>query len=113
MFVPRALRLKGVKETQKPKTTETKAPEPATISDTNSKKETNVEAAHGTSVTSATPAKANTRGPRFNFAPITPEYMAQLATGVDLILTDYAHQEPEAAKWLRGRYRTVDGEDEC
>lgn len=117
MFVPRALRLKGVKEPQKPK-----KPQPAKSSAEHtaiSNDNPLVEAMKNTSMTSPTPhnepidPKAITRGPRFTTAPVTAEYIAQLAAGVELIFTDYAHQHPESVKWLQERYRAVDGEEKC
>jgi hypothetical protein len=57
--------------------------------------------------------KASTRGSNFTVRPITPEYIAQLATGVELIFSDYAHQEQERSRWLQERYRTVNGEGKC
>jgi len=57
--------------------------------------------------------KAVSRGPKFTVKPVTPEYIAQLAAGVELIFSDYAHQEEVRSKWLQERYRTVDGEQKC
>ncbi|KAF2639199.1 hypothetical protein P280DRAFT_56021 [Massarina eburnea CBS 473.64] len=88
MFVPRALRLKGVKEAQKPKPAIAKAPEPTSPHNDVAK-----------------------RGPRFQSAPVTTEYLGEIVAGVELIFTDYAHQEPTAAQWLQKRYRTVGGEE--
>ena len=56
---------------------------------------------------------ALTRGPRFTTKPVTPEYIAQLAAGIQLIFTDYAHQEKSRASWLKERYREIDGEQNC
>lgn len=53
------------------------------------------------------------RGPRFAVQSITPEYLDQLVTGVELIFSDYAHHEESRAEWLNQRYRTVDGEGKC
>ena len=61
----------------------------------------------------ASDTAAPTRGPRFTTKPVTPEYIAQLAAGIELIFTDYAHQEKERSRWLRDRYRTVDDEENC
>jgi hypothetical protein len=57
--------------------------------------------------------KAIKQGPRFTTKPITPEYVAQLAAGIGLIFSDYAHQEEERAAWLQEHYRSVDGEENC
>ncbi|KAF2689354.1 hypothetical protein K458DRAFT_384005 [Lentithecium fluviatile CBS 122367] len=115
MFVPRALRLKGVKESQK-----SKKEQPAQVAAQGaeiSSEDALVTAMQQTSTTS--PATLNeqvdpksvTRGPRFTTTPITPEYIAQLTAGIELIFTDYAHQNLASAKWLRERYRTVNGEE--
>ncbi|KAJ4335141.1 hypothetical protein N0V95_008983 [Ascochyta clinopodiicola] len=58
----------------------------------------------------ASGAAAPARGPRFTTRPVTPEYIAQLAAGIELIFTDYAHQEEERSRWLKNRYRAIDGE---
>lgn len=120
MFVPRALRLKGVREPQRPKATKARA-EPAADRLEISNQDTLVEAMERTRTSTASPApphepidpKATNRGPRFTSKPVTPEYLGQLAAGIELIFTDYAHQEKTRAKWLQSRYRTVDGEDNC
>jgi hypothetical protein len=115
MFVPRALRLKGVHEARRPKLSK---PPPADRSE-HSKDEALVDAMKGISTNSPTPQEAHietktvTRGPKFTVKPITPEYLAQLSAGVELIFTDYAHEEEVRAKWLLQRYRTVDGEEKC
>jgi hypothetical protein len=115
MFVPRALRLKGVKEPPRPKSSK---PPPVAKSEA-SKDDALVDAMEGISTNS--PASQDeqidpaviTRGPRFTTKPVTPEYTAQLAAGIDLIFSDYAHHDEERSKWLEHRYRTVDGEDHC
>jgi hypothetical protein len=116
MFVPRALRLKGVKEKPRPKIT--KAPSaPAASEDKHD--DALVEAMQNTSTKSPTyqpekiDPKAIKSGPRFTTKPITPEYIAQLAAGIELVFSDYAHQEESRAKGLRDHYRTVDGEENC
>jgi hypothetical protein len=121
MFVPRAVRLKGVKEAQRPKaakpSTNQQAGKDAT---TTNSKDALVQAMGMTSMNSPAPQRDTashtatpTRGPRFITSPVTPEYMAQLATGIELIFTDYAHQEESRANWLKERYREVDGEQNC
>jgi hypothetical protein len=116
MFVPRALRLKGIREPQRPKPRE--PPAAAAETETN-KDDALVNAMEGISTNSPQPQKeppdpkAITRGPRFTVKPATPEYLAQLVAGVELIFSDYAHQEESRAAWLQQRYRTVDGEDRC
>lgn len=93
MFVPRALRLKGVQEPQRPRTakaTPDLTPPPL-----------------------QTDTKHGSRGPIFTTKPVTPDYVAQLAAGIELIFSDYAHQEVVRSEWLQARYRRVDGEDKC
>ena len=115
MFVPRALRLKGVQEKQRPKPSK---PPPADVSAQNKDDEL-VDAMEGISTNSPESQTAQIdqqvapRGPKFTVKPITPEYIAQLAAGVGLIFSDYAHQERVRSKWLKERYRTVDGEEKC
>ncbi|KAH7075478.1 hypothetical protein BKA63DRAFT_412705 [Paraphoma chrysanthemicola] len=113
MFVPRALRLKGIREPQRPKLVK---PAPAAEVEV-SKDDALVDAMQGISTSSPEPRKEPigtkeiTRGPRFTVKPVTPEYLAQLVAGIELILSDYAHQEDSRAAWLQQRYRTVDMED--
>lgn len=119
MFVPRAVRLKGVKEAQRPKVAKPLAQTQTSKDETNSK-DALVEAMGEASMNSPAPnqdtasdAAAPTRGPRFTTKPVTPEYIAQIAAGIELIFTDYAHQEAERSRWLRRRYRVVDNEENC
>ena len=119
MFVPRAVRLKGVKEAPRPKAAKPSTNQQASKDATNSK-DALVEAMGETSMNSSAPQQdtasdtpALTRGPRFTTKPVTPEYIAQLAAGIQLIFTDYAHQEKSRASWLKERYREIDGEQNC
>jgi hypothetical protein len=115
MFVPRALRLKGVREAPRPKAAKASSADKSE----SSKDDALVEAMQGISTTSPTPQegyidpKALHRGPKFIVAPVTPEYLAQLVAGLELIFSDYAHQEQVRAEWLQQRYRTVHGEEAC
>ena len=115
MFVPRALRLKGVKEPPRPKPSK---PPPASRPEV-PKDDALVDAMEGVSTDSpaSQPEPSDpgvvTRGPRFTVKQITPQYIAQLAAGIDLIFSDYAHQEEGRSQWLKQRYRTVDGEERC
>ena len=115
MFVPRALRLKGFKEPRRHKTPKPQSAEEAQTS----KDDALVDAMEGISTNSPEPhehavdLEPIARGPRFTVKPITPEYLAQLAAGVELIFSDYAQQETERANWLQQRHRTVDGESNC
>ena len=109
MFVPRAVRLKGVKETQRPKVAK-QLPDPPSGKDETNSKDALVEAMGETSMNSPAPqqdtasdAQAPARGPRFTTKPVTPEYIAQLAAGIELIFTDYAHQAAERSRWLHDR----------
>lgn len=119
MFVPRAVRLKGVKEPPRSRLSKPSAETQTSKDDTNSR-DGLVEAMGDTSMNSPTPQRdvasdvpAPSRGPRFTTKPVTPEYIAQLAAGIELIFTDYAHQEEERSRWLKNRYREVDGEKKC
>jgi hypothetical protein len=115
MFVPRALRLKGVKEQPWPKPSK---PPPAEKSKA-SNDDALVDAMEGISTNSPvsqqdqTDPQVVTRGPRFTVKPITPEYLAQVVAGVELIFSDYAQHEELRATWLQQRYRTVEGEGKC
>jgi hypothetical protein len=115
MFVPRALRLKGIRETRQPQ-----RPKPPPASESESTKdEALVDAMQGISTNSPTPQqehidpKVVTRGPRVTVKPVTPEYLAQLVAGLELIFSDYAHHEEVRAEWLQQRYRIVDGVEKC
>lgn len=118
MFVPRALRLKGVHETQRPKPAKPPS-EPLAGKHELSADDALVEAMGKTSTTSPAPQeehidpKAIKHGPRFTTKPVTPEYIAQLAAGIELIFTDYAHQDEKRAKWLQDHYRAVGEEEKC
>jgi hypothetical protein len=118
MFVPRALRLKGVKETQKRK------PAGSDVTEASSD-DALVQAMQNASTNSAAPSPAaqeedvgnktkNNKGPKGSkpgATATTPEYLAQLVAGMELIFTDYAHQDDDGARWLVERYRTVDSEE--
>ncbi|KAF2131186.1 hypothetical protein P153DRAFT_288057 [Dothidotthia symphoricarpi CBS 119687] len=117
MFVPRAVRLKGVRE-QRPKPPATPSLKPPAENTRASSEDVLVEAMRRTRTTTYSPAPqqevkdstASKRGPRFTVKPVTPEYIAQLAAGIELIFTDYAHQEEKRQQWLEERHRVVDGE---
>jgi hypothetical protein len=115
MFVPRALRLKGVRETQRPKLPIS----PTVHTSERSKDDALVDAMQGISTNSPTPQeehiapKPTTRGSNFTVKPVTPEYLAQLVAGIELIFSDYAHQEEVRGDWLQQYYRTVDGREKC
>ena len=118
MFIPRAVRLKGVKEIQRPKLKRPLAKGPSSKDELDSKAAL-VKAMGEASMGSPdlqqeqTYQEAPTRGPRFTTKPVTPEYIAQLAAGIELIFTDYAHQDKEGSKWLKDRYRVVGDENNC
>jgi hypothetical protein len=119
MFVPRALRLKGVREAQRTRPAKPSLADKSEISSGSSREDALVDAMQGISTNSPAPQegdidlKAITRGPRFTVTPVTSEYLAQLLAGVELIFSDYAHQEQVRAEWLQQRYRTVQGEEAC
>ncbi|KAI8934924.1 hypothetical protein NX059_008593 [Plenodomus lindquistii] len=119
MFVPRALRLKGIRETQRPKAVVVTPKALREAQDGGSNQEDAlVEAMQNTSTNSPAPEPMQTdtkpveRGPRFTTLPLTAQYLGELAAGIELIFTDYAHQEEARSGWLRERYRVVDGEEQ-
>ncbi|KAF2116693.1 hypothetical protein BDV96DRAFT_645105 [Lophiotrema nucula] len=106
MFVPRALKLKNAKAARKSATTRAG---PLTTPDL-------VHTGNVQQQASAVPEGSGQsnkpRGPRFATVPITDAYLSQLACGVELFFTDYAHQDNAGSKWLAQRYRTQDGEED-
>lgn len=118
MFVPRALRLKGVKEAQKHETDKsnrgaqdsTSAPQYGPI-------ESMQKANTSSTAAFLAPAQRDQKAPaiisELSKAPTSAssEYLAQLIAGIELIFTDYAHQDEDGAKWLQERHRTIDSED--
>lgn len=116
MFVPRALRLKGVKENQRRKPTQ---PVESTGSETASE-DALVNAMQNATTDLAAPSPAVlsedhmegvkvSKKPKQDATKASPEYLAQLVAGVELIFTDHAHQDRDGSKWLEERYRAVDG----
>lgn len=116
MFVPRALLLKGVKENQKRKPNR---PADSNLTEASSE-DALVQAMQNASTNSAAPSPASheeevgektksTKSAKPGATTANPEYLAQLIDGMELIFTDYAHQHRDSARWLRERYRTVDG----
>lgn len=117
MFVPRALRLQGVKETEKRKRPPKKSSGVAeTASD-----DALVQAMQQTTTNSAAPSPAAqpeihspssivSRETQPATTTASPEFLAQLVAGIELIFADYAHQDKDGAQWLQERYRTVDAE---
>ncbi|KAF9738089.1 hypothetical protein PMIN02_001119 [Paraphaeosphaeria minitans] len=116
MFVPRALRLKGVKEAQKRKPSQPQRPGSIEVSSDDGL----VQAMQNASTNSAAPSPAaqevesvektnSTKSAKPGATTAYPEYLAQLVAGMELVFTDYAHQDEHSARWLEERYRTVDG----
>lgn len=113
MFIPRALRLKSVKEAQKRKPHKTAAasrPDEDALEQAIPKTNTDAVAA---STTTSYQEKQNdkrldAKSSKSPHSTVSAEYLAQLAAGVELIFTDYAHQDTESAQWLQYRYRTID-----
>ncbi|KAF2851041.1 hypothetical protein T440DRAFT_468164 [Plenodomus tracheiphilus IPT5] len=118
MFVPRSLRLKGVREAPRPRAAKVTPRAPA--DGRNDPEDALVEAMQKTSTGTSSPvpeamqlrAKAAERGSNFTTKPVTPEYLGQLAAGLELIFSDYAHHEERRAAWLHERYRTVEGAEQ-
>lgn len=118
MFIPRALRLKSVKEAQKRKPHKTAAasrPDEDALEQAIPKTNTDAVAA---STTTSYQEKQNdkrldAKSSKSPHSTVSAEYLAQLAAGVELIFTDYAHQDTESAQWLQYRYRTIDAGEKC
>lgn len=113
MFIPRAVRLKGT--TSKPKTlthvesinsdtgnTASPQPQPEDLVSI-----PNPEPPAGPKNATSTTKKAAVA------TAFKPDYLGQLLCGIELIFTDYAHQDPDGSKWLQTHYRHVDGEGKC
>lgn len=113
MFIPRALRLKGVKE--RPKETTSASGErpakkarikisPGAIDEANTSRELDQQEQNDTR-----PA----RGPTFTTPQVTHEFLGWLVAGMEMIFSDYAYQAEEGAAWLEKHYREVDREGKC
>lgn len=119
MFVPRALRLKGVKETQKHKPKKSPDLAAARASSEDALVQAMQKTSTNSAVTSPMPQQEQDamqivhKGSKQITAPVPSDYLAQLAAGVELIFTDYAHQNQNGAKWLQERYRTADTGEKC
>lgn len=117
MFVPRALRLKGVREKKQLHNIEA-APGPPT-GHVDQHEDALVQAMEKTSTRSPAPEQKELNsgdaknGPRFTAKPVTAVYISQLAAGIELIFTDYAHQEETRSKWLQQHYRTLSEGEHC
>lgn len=113
MFVPRAVRLKGIKEPQKASKTRAEPP----------KQEADIEGVTAalkitsTFHTSPQPEHIDSQkaftGPRFTAPKVDEDYLEKLLCGIQLLFTDYAHQCEDGKRWLETHYRVVDGEDQC
>jgi hypothetical protein len=115
MFVPRAVRLNGVREPQRPDKTDAVAKDPTgnvttTAEDTHDENLPEEKIKPQNDSTEASPKSGEKR---FTTAPVTPVYLAQVAIGVELIFSDYAHHDEVRSKWLSDHYRTVDGDEKC
>lgn len=109
MFVPRALRLKGVKE---PKKAQKQSPTKVLSAESSTSNPDEAISATLQPEQSKELAKPKS-GNRFTNAPITSKYLQQLVCGVELIFTDYVHQDKYGTSWLEKHYREVDGESKC
>ena len=115
MFVPRAVRLKGVKEVRQSRIT-TAPPKSPKCTGGVDHEDALVEAMKKTSTNSPAPQleKIDSRtGPGITTAQATREFVAQLAAGIELIFTDYALQEDSRVTWLERHYRTLPEGDRC
>jgi len=113
MFVPRALRLKGIKEPQKARKPPTEPP----IQDPDIEKVTAALKKTSTSHVSPQPEHIDSKkafsGPRFTAPKVDEDYLAKLLCGIELLFTDYAHQHEDGKRWLEKHYRVVDGAEKC
>ncbi|KAF2794096.1 hypothetical protein K505DRAFT_275789 [Melanomma pulvis-pyrius CBS 109.77] len=106
MFVPRALRLKGVREPKRVRkpTAHAHVDEVAATLEKTS-------ISHSSPQSRQIDSKKAFSGPRFTTPPITPEFLEKLLCGIELLFTDYAHQDKDRLAWLEKHYRVVDGEE--
>ncbi|KAF1977658.1 hypothetical protein BU23DRAFT_550337 [Bimuria novae-zelandiae CBS 107.79] len=121
MFVPRALRLKGVKETLKRKPGK---PQGSRTTDASSPSDNPPEEAiqktndTSAALTSTSPSEENrdeqagAKTSRPATPSASPEYLAQLLAGIELLFTDYAHQNSSSVQWLQSHYRTLSTQEE-
>ena len=118
MFVPRALRLKGLREPSRCNATKgipTRIADSTDARDEGAPVQPTEKTNTASSISQVESVNSKTRDPSPNLTanPVKPEYLAQVAAGIELIFTDYAHQESERAKWLQDRYRAIDAEEKC
>jgi hypothetical protein len=107
MFVPRALRLKGVKEQERPQK-ERPAKKRRIATDASEVTETDDSNTKASDASVKRPEETRSTAPA-----VKPDYLAQLVSGVELLFTDYAHQDPDGAEWLLRHYRDVEGQPKC
>ncbi|KAF2277666.1 uncharacterized protein EI97DRAFT_375139 [Westerdykella ornata] len=108
MFVPRVLRLKGTNEKAREAT---RRPPRTPVTEFAAQPDQNADSpsSAGPLETEAESHQAKTK--QSTEPASSPEYLAQLIAGIELIFTDYAHQDPESVQWLQERYRVVEGEE--
>ncbi|ORY00375.1 hypothetical protein BCR34DRAFT_606275 [Clohesyomyces aquaticus] len=131
-FVPRALRLKGVREPANPprkrpppkvrscpedrlctfveqnEVTSSAAP-PTSDEDQQSLalafRDKTTEADTSNSQDQIRPRSDTAHGSKHTEASVTEDYLAQIVCGVDLLFTDYAIQSRKGSKWLKDHYQ--------
>lgn len=110
MFVPRAVRLKGVRE---PERNKSERPAKRARIGNGPEQSKTPDADLGSTQKEADPnvTKPVEKGPATKAA--APEYLAKLISGIELLFTDYAHQDKASAAWLKSHYRDVEGESKC
>ena len=54
-----------------------------------------------------------TKRPRIQSLDIDDEYLEQLVCGIELVFTDYAHQDDEGRAWLKKYGRILHGNSGC
>ncbi|KAF2017164.1 hypothetical protein BU24DRAFT_460241 [Aaosphaeria arxii CBS 175.79] len=101
MFVPRSVRSKGAPFQKKSEPPATK---------TNSGNDYGASAKNETSRKSA-PTVNDLKIPKDATINTDSENLDTLLSGIELIFTDYAQQDPEGSKWLSQHYRSVGSEE--
>ncbi|KAF2712706.1 hypothetical protein K504DRAFT_531763 [Pleomassaria siparia CBS 279.74] len=120
MFVPRALRLKGVREPERSRKPPVKKShiKPNTEPETESSIDEVITAMRRTSTSHSTlppPEQIESTkafsGPRYTAPTIPSDYLGKLFCGIELLFTDHAHQHKDGSRWLEKHYRVADGEE--
>lgn len=119
MFVPRALRLKGIKEIKKkpvPDQTKTASATGSSLRERAEQASQEPNEVPATTLSKLQELVSETKpavsaNSNLTTLPITAEYLGQLVAGIELLFTDYAHQAKDSAAWLQKHYRTIKAGD--